>query len=101
MTKLGVQKVSNADYHSGPGLSSSDLKKILKSAAHFKASKENPEAPSNEMLFGSLVDTMILEPELLDAEFAIGEFNIRRGKKYDKVVNDNPSKIVMSLAEFQ
>jgi len=34
--------ISNDDYHSGPGISRSDLEKINKSVAHYLENKKNP-----------------------------------------------------------
>ena len=98
--KPGMHKIRNQEYHAGPGLSSSDLKELLKSAAHYKTYKANPPEQTAEMLRGSLVHQMILEPELFDQEYAVGSFNIRRGKEYEKVVAENPGKIVISSEEL-
>ncbi|MEB3212414.1 MAG: hypothetical protein VKL39_13730, partial [Leptolyngbyaceae bacterium] len=39
---LGLIRVPNEAYHAGPGVSSTDLKKLLESPAHYKAHKKNP-----------------------------------------------------------
>ncbi len=57
-------------YHAGPGVSSTGLKDILKSPAHYKASKERRE-DSDAFRFGRLAHTRILEPELYAETVAI------------------------------
>lgn len=100
--KLGVySKIRSADYHSGHGVSSSDIKQLLRSTLHFEAYKKSKDDPSAAMIKGSLVHCLILEPEQFDTEYAVGDFNIRRGKEYDKTVSDNPGKSVISRAEME
>lgn len=69
-TRLVIEGLPNTEYHRCPALSRSGIKDILKSPAHFNA-KRNPD-PSipparveNEeaMDYGSLVHTLVLEPE--------------------------------------
>jgi len=70
---IGIfEALPNALYHSGPGLSSSDLKELLKTPAHYQASKD----PSNRketdaMDFGTAFHTAILEPHLFASTVAL------------------------------
>lgn len=92
--------ISNKNYHSGPGISSSDLKELLRSPAHYRAYKANPIEPTAEMIRGTLLHTLILEPHMFEHNYAVGSFNIRRGKDYEKVVSENPGKIILSAEEL-
>lgn len=92
--------ITNAEYHKGAGLGSSDLKQLLRSPAHYLAAKLTPTEPTPEMLRGSLIHTLILEPDKFDAEYVVGEFKIRRGKEYDKLVADNAGKVAISCDEL-
>jgi PDDEXK-like domain of unknown function (DUF3799) len=95
-----IKQNSNREYHSGEGLGSTDLKQLLRSAAHFQARKGDPHDPTAEMLKGSLVHSLILEPEKTSQDFAIGDFNIRRGKAYDDFCEANRGREIVSQKEF-
>lgn len=60
LTDLLVQ-MSNADYHASPGMSSSGLKYLARSPAHYKAYKETGIAQTANMRLGSAIHAMALE----------------------------------------
>lgn len=69
-----IEKMSNDEYHACPEFSSSQLKDMLRSAAHFyvnSISKEAKKEATSVMNFGTLVHTMFLEPEQFKHEFVI------------------------------
>ena len=66
----GLYRLSNEAYHAGQGISSSNLKDILRSPAHYKAAKQDKKT-TPAMEFGTLVHTMLLEPELFDRDYAV------------------------------
>ena len=81
-----IEGMSNADYHARPEFSSSQLKDMLRSPAHFYANHLDPQrgeksAPTKEMQLGTLVHTMLLEPHLVATEYAVGEKFDRRTKQ--------------------
>lgn len=99
--KPGIyDNLSNKEYHASEGISSSGIKHLIKSPAHYKASIATPTEPTPEMIKGSVIHTLILEPHKFEQEFAVGAFNYRRGKEYDKAINDNPGKIVISESDY-
>ena len=62
----GLFYVGNDDYHAGPGLSSTGIKRLLQSPAHFKTpAKEDTPA----LRFGTLVHEALLEPELFAKKY--------------------------------
>lgn len=66
--------MSNADYHALPSVSSSQLKTILRSPAHYKAaylSGAPRKEPTASMVLGSLTHTLFLEPEQYGSEYII------------------------------
>ena len=79
-----IQGLSNAEYHGGPGVSSSELKYLLQSFSHWqeyhreKDEKRQKRADGEEKVTkakdakdkGSLVHALILEPHTVEAEFA-------------------------------
>lgn len=69
-----IEKMSNEDYHARPEFSSSQLKDMLRSAAHFHSHnivKEHEREVKKHLDFGTLAHTLFLEPELFETEFAI------------------------------
>ena len=66
--------LSNADYHALTSVSSSQLKTILRSPAHFHAaylSGAHKKEPSASMVLGSLTHTLFLEPLQFDSEYIV------------------------------
>jgi exodeoxyribonuclease VIII len=78
-----IEKMSNEDYHSRPEFSSSQLKDILRSSAHFYSNnilKEVERETKTAMNFGTLAHTLFLEPEQFENEFVIAPKFDRRTK---------------------
>lgn len=76
--------MSNADYHSLPSVSSSQLKTILRSPAHYAdayLSEKPRKEPTASMVLGSLTHTLFLEPEQYGSEYAIAPECDRRTKE--------------------
>lgn len=59
---LYLPSISNSQYHSGPGLSKSDLSLVGKSINHYLNGFEIKKQ-TKEMLLGTMVHTLVLEPE--------------------------------------
>lgn len=79
-----IEKMSNDEYHAREEFSSSQLKDMLRSGAHFYSNnilKESQKEASTAMSFGTLVHTMFLEPEQFEHEFAIAPKFNRRSKE--------------------
>ena len=69
-----VLGLSNADYHSMTSVSSSQLKTILRSPAHYHAAYlagAPRKEPTASMVLGSLTHTLFLEPEQFNSEYII------------------------------
>lgn len=78
---LGTFKISNEDYHAGPGISSTFLSNIQEySVGHAKAWKEDNPV-SDDMEFGSLVHMAVLEPELLGERYHVVPSTDKRTKE--------------------
>lgn len=78
-----IERMSNDEYHACPEFSSSQLKDMNRSAAHFyvnSITKEAKKEASTAMNFGTLVHTMFLEPEQFENEFVIAPKFDRRTK---------------------
>lgn len=69
-----IEKMSNDEYHARPEFSSSQLKDMLRSAAHFHSHnivKEHEREVKKHLDFGTLAHTLFLEPDQFEAEFAV------------------------------
>ncbi|WP_336148587.1 PD-(D/E)XK nuclease-like domain-containing protein [Acinetobacter ursingii] len=78
-----IEHMSNDEYHTCPEFSSSQLKDILRSSAHFYSNnilKENEREAKKHFDFGTLAHTLFLEPEQFDNEFVVGPKFDRRTK---------------------
>ncbi|WP_151777820.1 PD-(D/E)XK nuclease-like domain-containing protein [Acinetobacter brisouii] len=78
-----VEGMSNAQYHARPEYSSSQLKDMIRSAAHFYShniAKEHEKERKACMDFGTLAHTLFLEPEQFSNEFVIAPVFDRRTK---------------------
>ncbi len=69
-----IERMSNDEYHACPEFSSSQLKDILRSGAHFYSNniiKENERESKKHLDFGTLAHTLFLEPDQFENEFAV------------------------------
>lgn len=64
------------------GASSSALKKLLRSPAHYRAYKAAKDQDSPARRFGRAVHAMCLEPETFDENFVVWKDARRSGKDY-------------------
>lgn len=60
----GIYKdLKNDIYHKSEGISSSELKLIMRSPAHYKYASDNPKPQTPQMALGSAVHALVLEPD--------------------------------------
>jgi hypothetical protein len=74
-------KISNAEYRAREGISSTELKKLMKSPAHYKNWKDNPTEDTTALLFGRAAHKYVLETYDFYNEFAIVPNCDRRTKE--------------------
>ena len=75
-------KISNKEYRESLGVSSSELKKIMKSPFHYKHWKDNPEETDTpSLLFGRAAHKYVLETYDFYNEFAVAPNFDRRTKE--------------------
>lgn len=98
-------KISNKEYRSREGVSSSDLKKIAKSPAHYKYWKENPQEDTPALLFGRAAHKYVLETYDFYNEFAVAPLCDRRTKEgkatWDKFIAESEGKDVITEEQFK
>ena len=76
-----MENMSNAEYRKKEGISSSDLKKMMKSMASYKYYKDHPEDNDSEAFqFGRAYHKLMLEPDDFDNEFIVSPKFDRRTK---------------------
>lgn len=67
-------------YHRGPGVSSSGLKLIGRSPAHFMFERQHPRPRTRALTVGTAFHTLVLEPHKFDDEFVASPFDSYRTK---------------------
>lgn len=92
--------LSNADYHATEGLSSSNLKELVKSAAHYQASLKEVREETAQQRMGTMVHTMLLQPDQVTAQIHVGEYKTRRGKDFEAALEEGAGKLVVSREEY-
>ena len=98
----GVFETTAEDYHNAPGVSSTSLDRVLVSPATYKYFQENPEPVSEAVEHGRILHTLILEPQLFDAQYAVAPEELeRRGTKaWSEFVSKNPGRHHIKANEF-
>ena len=109
MSKLPLgltENISNDDYHADREyISSSGLKLMLKSprSFHDQYVLGNKQKFGNQSAldFGTYIHALILEPHLIDSEFAVFPGAIKRGKNWNEFKEDENTKgkIIMSKTQ--
>lgn len=99
--KLGINHVTNEEYHADTSfLSSSVLKLLAKDPAEYHKQYILGEKPTNSsgmhLELGSLVHTMLLEPHLVDEEYAFYPGDIRAGAAFKAFHASNPGKKILT-----
>lgn len=74
-------RISNKEYRQRDGISSSELKKLMKSPMHYKHYKENPQEDTPSLLFGRAAHKFVLETYDFYNEFAVAPICDRRTKE--------------------
>lgn len=101
-----MESISNAEYRKKEGVSSSDLKKMMKSMATWKYYKDHPEDNDSEAFqFGRAYHKLMLEPDDFDNEFIVSPKFDRRTKEgkaaYEEFLQKAEGKEVISEETYQ
>lgn len=69
-SRLGIRDdIPEHIYHRSPGISKHALDAINVSPLHYLTEKQNPKPPTPQMVLGSALHCLVLEPERFDDEF--------------------------------
>jgi len=98
MIEQGFYKISDSDYHQGPGLSKTDLGLLLRSPAHYKGREERKETAA--LILGSAVHMAVFQPEEFDKKYAVKpegmSFATKKGKDWRALHDD---KIILAFED--
>lgn len=98
--------MSNSDYRNAEGVSSSELKQMVKSPAHYRYWKDNPDdTDTPALLFGRACHKYVLETYDFYKEFAVAPNADRRTKEgkelWSKFVAESEGKDVITEEQFE
>ena len=99
-------KISNKEYRDREGISSSELKKLMKSPMHYRYWKDNPDdTDTPSLLFGRAAHKYVLETYDFYNEFAVAP-NIDRRTKEGKAqwslfCDQNEGKDIITQEQFE
>ncbi len=89
------------EYRSNPALGSTDVSNLNKSLRHFHDGRKN-SSPTNAMSFGTLIHTLILQPDIFEKDYAIYEGNkTKASKEYKEFCLENEGKHVIKQSEYE
>ena len=99
-------RISNKDYRDRKGISSSELKKIMQSPAHYRYWKDNPqEKDTPALLLGRAAHKYVLETYDFYNEFAVAPNVDRRTKEgkeeWARFVAESEGKDVVTQEQFE
>lgn len=98
-------KMSNKEYREREGVSSTDLKKMAQSPAHFRYWKDNPQEDTPALLFGRAAHKYMLEKEDFYSEFSIAPNVDRRTKagkeQWQQFLESSNGKDIISEDDFK
>lgn len=98
----------NDDYHQGPGVSTSGLKKVIKCPEEydFVYNRGYQQDQTKAMEIGTAFHTLTLEPEKITTEIAVVPENINRRTKagkaeYAAFLEESEGKTILTQEEFE
>ena len=102
--------IPDDQYHASQTIGSSDLKKVLRSPAHYAVSRPElnpnwiPQVETDALRIGKAYHAMILEPASFVTRFAIWRGADRRTKvgkaEYAELLTQNAGKTILSAEEY-
>lgn len=93
--------LSDEDYHQRMGgVSSSGLKALLRSPAHYQAYKRQPNKDTDARRFGRAAHARLLEPLNFSKKFAVWDGGRRQGSDFERFKRKHKGKSFLTLAEM-
>ena len=95
-------RISDDEYHhQAPGISSTGLKQLLRSPAHYQAYLQERGSDSPARRLGRAIHAWVLEPHLFDQKFAVWRAGARRGRAYADFELAHRGKTILGEAEMR
>ena len=94
------------EYHRDPAVSSSSMSDFRKSPRYYEARHIThtimPPEPTDNMVLGSLVHLLALEPHNFERSFAVQspEIKVRRGKAWEEFKTEHADKEILRIKDF-
>lgn len=96
-----AMEISDEEYHTRClGASSSALKKLLRSPAHYRAYLDEKDKDSCSRMFGRGVHALLLERHLFLDKFAVWSEGRRYGKRFDEFAAAHAGKTILTEDEY-
>lgn len=94
--------LSDDDYHQRlGGVSSSGLKALLRSPAHYQAYKRKPNKDTDARRFGRAVHARLLEPLNFQKKFVVWDGGRRQGTDFERFKRKHKGKAVLTPADME
>lgn len=96
-----IAELSDQDYHHRTaGISTSGLKEMLRSPAHYQAYKRNQSEETASRRMGRAIHAWVLERRIFFDKFAVWNGGRRYGSAFDEFVAKHPDKTILSADEM-
>lgn len=93
--------MNEKQYRNAEGITQSQLKYILESPKSFQINLLADKKPTNSMMIGTAIHTMLFEPRNWQQSIAIWEGDRRAGKAWQEFQAENGYKIILKSNEYQ
>jgi exodeoxyribonuclease VIII len=93
--------IPNAEYHASPGASSTALKKLRQSPAHYRAYMAEQRKETDALRFGQLIHTAVLEPEKFDSTVAVGPDCAKNRKEWKEFAAEHEGMDLIKKSEAE
>jgi hypothetical protein len=102
---FAIRGLDDEKYHrQSSGISSTGLKKLLRSPAHYRAYAEalgdKAQSDTAARRFGRAAHAWLLEPDQFDSKFAVWSAGARRGKAYDEFEAQHAGRTILTKEEM-
>ena len=101
---MALKRMSNTEYHSLDYVSKSHLDEVNKSPFHYWDRYINPDRvvpePTKQMLLGSAMHTMVLEPDLFEKEYLVESANAPKRPTAAQLNAKKPSTQTLDAIDY-
>ena len=96
------RELTNEEYHGSFGTSSSTIKKLIeKTPAHLHYDMHHPKESTESMAMGTLVHTLVLEPEKFEQEYMVCPSDLKAPTARQLEAKNPSDKTLVQIAEWE